>query len=176
MQATGGDVVLKHSRPGEGTTFVVEIPCVSEGEITPSEKLPSKDILIVDDIQEWRDQLVDATADEYYSVETADSYAAASLALEKSHFKLAVVDIRLVDAEAENEDGLRLLADIDRAGLDTTIIIVTGYGTEQHRKTASQSPRLLAFIDKDDFNLTDFRSLVRQAVERSESSQLSQIR
>jgi DNA-binding NtrC family response regulator len=74
------------------------------------------------------------------------------------------MDIRLVDADPANEDGLRLLADIDEAGLDTKVIIVTGHGTPEQGETARQSPNYLDFIKKDEFDLARFRDLVRQAV------------
>lgn len=128
------------------------------------------DILIVDDRQVWRDTLVDTLVSEPYSVETATNYIEASHALATNHYKLAVVDIRLMAADAENEDGLRLLADIERAGLNTKVIIVTGPGTEQHKQIANQSQRLLAFINKREFSIAEFRDLVRQAVSRAKSS------
>lgn len=177
MRATGGDVVLRDTQPGEGTTFVIEIPCMGRREVaSKQESLPAEelDILVVDDYQEWRDQLMDVIAPEQYSAMTTTNYAEASHALETNYFKLAVVDIRLVDADEKNEDGLRLLADIDKAGLDTKVIIMTGFGpkerVEQQKRIASQSPRLLDFIYKPEFNASKFREIVRHAVGRAEPS------
>ena len=117
--------------------------------------------------------LVDAIQTEQYSVETATNYTEAWQALATKHFKLAVLDITLVDADPKNEDGLRLLADIGEAGLDTNVIIVTGYGSEQRRETADRSPKLLGFLDKKEFNLPYYRACVRLAVEGVEPSQAS---
>ena len=177
MRATGGDVFLKDTRLGEGSTFVVEVPCVGKGEVASVELVATGevDVLVVDDDQEWRDSLVDIMETEQYSVETATNYAEASHALATKHFKLAVLDIRLVDADPENEDGLRLLAYIDKASLDTKVIIITAYGTEQHKQTAGQSPRFLDFIHKKEFDLPGFRALVRQAVKGIEPSPPSQV-
>jgi DNA-binding NtrC family response regulator len=127
----------------------------------------------VDDKRKWREMLSKFIANGQYSVKTATSYAEASHALATSRFKLVIVDISLVDTDPENEDGLRLLADIDKAGLDTKVIIVTGYGTEEKKEIASQSPRLVAFIHKHEIELSNFRRLVRQAVGRVEPSQSS---
>jgi signal transduction histidine kinase len=171
MQAAGGDVVLRNTPPDEGTTFVVEIPCASKDKIDLGNPPAKKDldILIVDDKQEWRDQLMDIIEGERYSIETAAGYAEAWRTLETNHFRLAIVDIRLVDADERNEDGLRLLTSIDRAGLDTQVIIVTGHSTEERRQTARQSSRLLAFIDKSQIDVPRLRELIRQGVQRRAS-------
>ncbi len=165
MQATGGDVdFLKDTPPGEGATFVVEIPCVT-GESTALDELPAKDILIVDDDLEWREQLIDVMASEQYSVEKASNYATASHALQIHHFKLAIIDIDLEGGDSGNRDGLRLLMDIDKDNLDTNVIIVTGTGIEEGEVTAHQSRRLRGFIDKKEFDLHHFRALARQALQ-----------
>jgi signal transduction histidine kinase/CheY-like chemotaxis protein len=168
MQATGGDVILKDTKPEEGSTFVVEIPCVTESKIIKDE-LTIKDILIVDDEKEWRDQLLDTMETEKYSIDIADSYEAASYAFSTNHFKLAILDIRLVDSDPKNKDGLRLLADIDKSNLDTKVIIVTGYGTKEDEEIARQSPKLTDFIYKNKLNFLDFSKQVRKIVKGKES-------
>jgi CheY-like chemotaxis protein len=163
MQATGGDVILKDTQPGKGTTFLIEIPCAgTETSFSPEKR--ELDILIVDDRKRWREQLEDAIAENHYSIQMATNYAEARHALEINRFKLAVMDVKLVDADPVNEDGLRLLADIDEAKLDTKVIIVTGFGTEKQEETARQSPKVLDYIKKDEFEVALFRKLVRHAV------------
>jgi len=171
MRATGGDVVLKDTRIGEGTTFVIKIPCIKQRDSASTDDLLAikneLDILIVDDEQRWRDQLVDVIANELYSVHTAKNYDEASNALLSNYFKLAIVDIRLVDADPNNEDGLRLLADIDKANLKTKVIIVTGFETQQteeQKRRANQSPRLLDFVRKGELNVAKFRRLICDTV------------
>lgn len=168
MQASGGDVVLKDTRSGEGTTFVIEVPVV-KGDVKPLEELPVKDILVVDDAREWRELLAEAVTSKGYTVETADSYAAASHMLKTNHFRLAIVDMRLEDADPGNKDGLRVLSDIDKDNLDTRVIIVTVYGTEQDQIVASRSPRFCAFIYKNRFDLKQFNQLVEQTISESRS-------
>lgn len=123
------------------------------------------DILIVDDRQNWRDTLTDTLASQPYTVDTTTNYTEAAHALVTNHYRLAIVDIRLLAADGENEDGLRLLNEIDNIGIDTKIIIVAGPGTERQKEIANRSPRLLAYINKHEFNVTMFRNLVRQALE-----------
>lgn len=171
MRATGGDVVLKDTRIGEGTTFVIKIPCIKQRDSASIDDLLTikneLDILIVDDEQRWRDQLVDVIASELYSVHTAKNYDEASNALLSNYFKLAIVDIRLVDADPNNEDGLRLLADIDKANLKTKVIIVTGFETQQteeQKRKANQSPRLLDFVRKGELDVAEFRKLISHTI------------
>ena len=68
MQATGGDVVLKHTKLGKGTTFVIEIPCANKDSIDSCKYIPSKDLLIVDDDQNWQNSFIDAILHIHYSV------------------------------------------------------------------------------------------------------------
>jgi len=182
MRATGGDVVLKDSWLGKGTTFAIEIPCPDKERDTAAgvaltakgeEKKKEVDILVVEDSKQWRDKWVSIAKAEQYSVETATNYPEASHALMASHFKLAILDIRLVDSDPENKDGLRLLADIDKVGLDTQVVIVTAAGTDQDEHTAKQSPKLLDFIKKGDIEVSKFRDLVRQAISQAKPRQSS---
>lgn len=168
MQATGGDVFLKDTRVGAGTTFVIKIPCVREGNAAWMEsRLAAKDdadILIVDDEQNWRDVLKDSIAHERRSVKTAGNYDEALEAMEKNRFKLAILDMRLLASDPSNEDGLRLLMEMDKSDMNTKVVIVTGYGEDRHQQIASQSRRLLGFIKKSEFDVSAFRKLVHQVV------------
>ncbi len=168
MQATGGDVVLKDTREGAGTTFLIKIPCQeNEDAILVEEPLTAKeekDVLIVDDERHWCEQLSDIMMTDGYSVATANNYEDAFEALMSVHFRVAILDIRLVDADRNNDDGLRLLADIDKAKMNTQVVLVTAYGEERHKQIANQSPKLLDFINKSKFSVSQFRQLIQQAL------------
>ena len=171
MRAAGGDVILKGSGPGEGATFVIEIPCIGTRISSFREQF---DILVVEDEPRWRDELIDSlTSDRQYTLRTARNYVEARHALESNRFKLAVLDIRLIDSDEKNEDGLRLLADLEKMDRDTKVIIITAYGTEQQEQIAKRSSRLVAFIHKKDLDVPRFRSLVRQATSYENPSQSS---
>lgn len=173
MQATGGDIILDDPRLGKGSTFVITIPCISSSNDTPIETPPLKDILIVDDDPEWREQIIDALAPdnfrepEKYDIEVANSYATASNLLYSNRYKLAILDIRLVVSDPENKDGLRLLREMDENDLDTIVLIITGYGTERDREIAIQSPRVQDFSYKSGFDLDKFQALVRRVIQKS---------
>ena len=164
MQASGGDVFLKDTAPGTGSTFVIEIPCVIEHE-----NKSQIDVLVVDDDEPWRNTLVRALGNEQLSVETASSYSEASNIISSSRVWLVVLDLSL-KADPENRDGLRLLSDVEKAGLNIQVIVVTGYGAEQDRQVAERSQRLLAFINKREFEVPRFRELVTQSLKRSLST------
>jgi signal transduction histidine kinase/CheY-like chemotaxis protein len=164
MQATGGDVFLKKSVLNQGATFTVVVPCADQKECSLIDKLPTKDILIVDDDQSWRDTFIDILTSEMYSIEIARNYEEATTLLKKNRFRLAVVDIRLEDAVPDNKDGLILLADIDQANLNTKVIIVTGYGTEEYKEIANKSSRLIKFINKEKLDMHTIKHLIQQTL------------
>jgi signal transduction histidine kinase len=168
MQATGGDVILKRTALGEGTTFLLEIPFADDEDelvagqpLAPTEQV---DVLIVDDTPVWRDDLRDALPSEHCSFRMADSYAEAMRQLASTRFKLAILDLRLVHADEQNKDGLRLLQHIDEQGLGTKVIVITGYGDLFDRQPAGRSANLVGVLSKGDFDLQQYRELVRRGL------------
>jgi signal transduction histidine kinase len=171
MRATGGNVTLNNTKIGEGSTFLIEIPCVNDSSEIGSTNVvlvarTEKDILIVDDEVKWHDQVKDSilTTKERYLTETATNYIEAIDALERSHFKVAIVDLSLVYEDPENTDGFRLLDDMDKANLDTKVIMVSGYWTEQTEREARENHRVLACIHREGFNVPEFREIIRRAI------------
>ena len=71
--------------------------------------------------------------------------------LESQSFHLVVVDVRLVDWDIENEEGLQILAKMGELGLDsiTQKIVVTGYGTLERQRVALAKYGALDFIPKE---------------------------
>ena len=173
LQATGGDVILKDTQVGKGTTFVVIIPCkdgslTGENHLLPSnENLNEVDVLIIDDADDWREILVRIVKTKNYSYVTVTNYTEALEALAKNKFKLVLLDIRLDDSDPENKDGLKLLAEISKADLDTKVVIISGYGTEEDIKTAKQSAKFIGFFDKGEIDLNDFYDLIRQSIDET---------
>ncbi len=83
----------------------------------PDQTLHQLRILLVEDDESSYDPITRWLKEEGYVVRLATSYAEAKSALETDHFHLAIVDIRLVDEDPENTDGLQLLEDIERLQL-----------------------------------------------------------
>lgn len=172
LQATGGNVTLKDTQVGKGTTFIIEIPCKSDTLLIENPLLYGAsqtkeiDVLVVDDADDWRNRLAGIVITKNYTCCVTANYEETIETLAKNRFKLVVLDIRLVDSDPENKDGLRILAEIDKANLDTKVIIISGYGygTDEVIKIAQQSQRFMGFIDKGQFELNDFYTLVYQIV------------
>ena len=168
MQATGGDIILQDTDYQQGTTFVIEIPCdTDEIENLRQSHKANADILIVDDEEKWREMITNVFSNDSYVVDTASSYSEAKHAIFAKNYKLAIVDIRLIDAHSDNEDGFLLLADIQKAKLNTKVIIVTGVAPEKEEELIVNNPNLIKLIDKRNLDVIKLRNLVRKTVNQA---------
>lgn len=132
-------------------------------------------ILVVEDDPRWQNTFRRFLESEGYSVSIAPNYDEAAIKLESECFHLAVVDMRLVDWDRSNEEGMRVLAKISELGLDDVIqkIVVTAYGTTKLQRDAFTRYNVLDFIPKEGdhqspgFNRSEFIRLVRDGIERA---------
>lgn len=74
-------------------------------------------ILLVEDDERSYDPMARWLKEDGNVVRLATSYREAKSALETDHFHLAIIDIKLVDEDPENTEGLQLLEDIERLQL-----------------------------------------------------------
>jgi signal transduction histidine kinase/CheY-like chemotaxis protein len=166
LQATGGDLRLASTGPGEGTTFLIEVPVAKEerrGTAGGTPASPRPEILIVENEADWRSAMTDALAGQGYRLTVATTHAEAAALLASTPFALAILDLSLHD-DPHNRDGLELLEHIDELRLDTRAIIVTGHGDEDDRQVARRSPRFVEMVHKDGFSVPAFRALVDRLV------------
>ena len=84
-------------------------------------------ILIVDDLPDWRTTLSGLLMDQGYEVQVASSVNGALRVLESGEFHVAVLDVRLDEADEDNRDGLRLMHLIKKKWPSIEIVILTGY-------------------------------------------------
>ena len=84
--------------------------------------------------------------------------------LDETFYHLLVLDIRLADADASNEDGLNLLGELDKRGLSeaTKVIILSAYGTQELMRIAFKEHKVADFLSKDKFNKQIFLESVQQ--------------
>ena len=94
-------------------------------------------LLLIDDDRHLLESMGDWLREQGYALDTAGSVAAAIAAIDKKPYDLALVDIRLGD-----EDGFDVLEHCRRARPQTTVILITGYGTVE---TAVEAIRAGAF-------------------------------
>lgn len=133
-------------------------------------------VLVVDDDQRWRNTFERFLKAENYSVFLASTYQEAIDALEKKCFHLAIVDIRLVDWDKDNEEGLKILSYMKKKGLTDVIksIVVTGFGTTDRQRRAFKDYDVVDFIpkegeeDQQGIDRHEFISLVNQVFDDME--------
>jgi DNA-binding NtrC family response regulator len=126
-------------------------------------------VLVVDDQQNWREALKVLLEAEGLHVSEADSFEHAENVLVQSVFDLVVLDVRLVDEDVFNVEGLGLLDLIKTSHPSTRVIILTGYPQSVKEKTEAD-----AFVLKvppgSTFESTEFRNLVIRLVRESFST------
>lgn len=87
----------------------------------------AKQILIVDDQDNWRKALEKLLGQEGYIVETVASFKEAKDRILQAVFDLLVLDVRLTDADVFNVQGLELLRLAKSQERVPAVIILTGY-------------------------------------------------
>jgi CheY-like chemotaxis protein len=123
-------------------------------------------ILIVDDNQKWRDELVENLESHGYFADSAATGQGALKKLYQSVYHIVVLDIRLDDNEPAGStsamDGISVLKELDLRGLSesTKVIMLSAYGTKELMRTAFREYHVADFLSKDDFNNREFLQLV----------------
>ena len=126
-------------------------------------------VLIVEDEATWRKLYQKVLEKEGYRVCTAGSLPAALDLLARHFFHVAIVDIRLVDNQQGNQDGIEVVKRISQADEGTRAIIITAFGTIQMTRDAFKRYEVSEFIEKQTHDQTRFCQLVEQAVEEARS-------
>jgi len=125
-------------------------------------------ILIVEDLTDWRDLLRGLLEREGYQVVAVSTLLEAQDRIEHTaDLDLAILDMRLVETEETNEDGMRLLAEIRSRPNPTQVIMITGHGTMETQRRAFREFHAFDFFRKEQFDSEDFRKGVREAVEQA---------
>ena len=125
-------------------------------------------VLIVDDYADWRDMLGGLLEREGHMVEAVGTREAALAYIdENKDLDLVILDIRLIENEKNNEDGMRLLAEIRNQLSFTRVIMVTGYGTMETQRKAFKQIRAFDFFNKAQFDSDEFRQAFQDAIEQT---------
>jgi ActR/RegA family two-component response regulator len=109
-----------------------------------------KEILLVEDQEQFYNPLKRWLREEGYQMTLAKSYEEALVILEEKRFHLAIVDIRLKDDDEKNEAGMQLLLDIEEKQLNEVMpcIVLTAYANIDNILTATQKRGVAKFIQK----------------------------
>ena len=127
-------------------------------------------ILIVDDVPDVRATLSGLLSDEGYDVRSASSRVEARQMVDAERFHVAVLDVRLDEADEDNQDGLLLMHDIREKDPNVAIIILTGYANVKMVREALQPDRqgvspAFGFLEKSEVD--QLPEYVKRAFERS---------
>ena len=122
-------------------------------------------VLIVEDYTDWRELLAGMLQREGHTVQTAATLNEAHAILQPiQDLDLAILDIRLVETDESNEDGMQLLAEIHRQQGFTQVIMITGHGTMERQRMAFRRFKAFDFFRKEQFDSDEFRHGVQEAV------------
>ena len=125
-------------------------------------------VLIVDDYTDWRELLGGLLEREGHSVQAvATKEDALAYIGENKDLDLAILDIRLVDVDESNEDGIHLLAEIRKRLSFTRVIMVTGYGTMETQRKAFKQYQAFDFFGKAQFDSEEFKKAFQEAIEQA---------
>ena len=123
-------------------------------------------ILIVDDLENWREELVETLQRGGFHADSASITTEALERLNETFYHLLVLDIRMVEGDPNNIEGITLLLhELDKRGLSeaTKVIMLSAYGTPEHIRTTFRDFKVLDFFPKNDFDnqlfLNDVRDL-----------------
>jgi CheY-like chemotaxis protein len=121
-------------------------------------------ILVVDDLENWREELVETLQRGGFHAESASTTSEALDRLNESFYHLLVLDIRMVENDSSNIDGIVLLHELDKRGLSeaTRVIILSVHGTKEHMRTSFRDFKVVDFLYKDDFDNQVFLENVQQ--------------
>jgi len=125
-------------------------------------------ILVVDDLPDWRTTLSGILLDGGYEVRAAGSREEALRLLEAERFHLAVLDVRLDEADEDNQEGLDLMRQIKVFDPTIRIIILTGYAnvrmvTDALRPQSDGLALAYSFIEKP--NSQELLTFIQSAFE-----------
>jgi CheY-like chemotaxis protein len=118
-----------------------------------------KNILVVDDQENWRQVIRDILEPEGYSVYDSPDLSGAKLLLQSLQFLVAILDLRLVDQYPFGFQGLSLIQEVKNYGIKA--VILTGYSNQVLVEKAKELG-VDSFLEKGpDFNIHMFRGIIR---------------
>ena len=123
-------------------------------------------ILVVDDQPNWRLAFKILLESEGLKVSEASGFKEAKEMLTKSAFDLVILDVRLVDDETFNVQGLELLYSIKAKTPATKVIIVTGYPESVGEKSEADA-LIFKVPEGSTFDSRGFKNLIKELVDKS---------
>jgi CheY-like chemotaxis protein len=122
-------------------------------------------VLVVDDLEQWREQLVETLQRDGFYAGSASTATEVLQILDEALYHLLILDIRLADGEPGNIDGINLLRELEKRGLSeaTKVIMLSAHDTKEHMRLAFRDYKVVDFLSKDKFTEQLFLESVRRA-------------
>lgn len=123
---------------------------------------PAKKILIVDDQTRWRTLFKTLLNKMHlpFTISESDSLESVSQLLKGQTFDLAILDLRLVEEENQNLDGLVLLRNIKKNYPETKVILATAYPSKLKEQRKEADAFILKVPDEGLFSIKDFQHII----------------
>ncbi len=136
-------------------------------------------VLIVDDLEDWRKTLSGLLTGEGYEVHSVASRVEALNELNAKRFNVAVLDVRLDESDEDNQEGLTLMHEIRKKHPSVATIILTGYANVEMVREAlepkeEQDAPAFGFLQKTEMKqLSEYvrRASLKQQLPTFEPSQ-----
>ncbi len=121
-------------------------------------------ILIMDDEERWRDVLSGTLTRAGFLVHTAPTAKEALQRLEETFYHVLVLDLRMEEHNPDNFDGMKLLNEIKKRGLNPAIkvIMLSAYGTTEQMRVTFKDYQVVDFVPKHLFDNEVFLENLRQ--------------
>lgn len=120
-------------------------------------------VLVVEDDPSWQMNYEEILEEEEYLVEVAASKEEADRKLRERTFDVAIVDLRLVDSDPKNMDGIEFINELRAMRGDTHVIVISGYLTDESRQELEESG-VFGVLGKGEFSGRQLLKLVAKAV------------
>jgi len=123
-------------------------------------------IMVVDDQENWRELLRILLEKEGFLVTTIESFGECQEALQQAIFDVVILDVRLIDQDTFNVEGLALLHEIRAKSPFTKVVILTGYPDSIKNETGADA-LLLKVPHEKTFDGSEFKELVKKLVSKA---------
>lgn len=123
-----------------------------------------KRVLVLEDEQDWINDLTAALESGGYQVAVAANIKDAEARLQEDFYHFLSVDISMIPGDGSNDEGLQWLGELCGQGMNQSlaIIVLTGWGYKQRMRTAFSLYKVADFLDKDDYTDEIFLHTVEQ--------------
>ncbi len=131
--------------------------------------------LVVEDDRSWRQLLAEMLADLGVHVDVVGDLPQAIVSIRERSHHIAVVDLSLQPLDAQNRDGLQVIAALRRHDPNCVPILLTGYATVEVAVHALTEYHVFTVLRKETFSRREFRRVIRQALAQAPPARTSPI-